>query len=220
MYSKHMIILLCFLLAGLFILPVSADVMPPGYKAVERTVFIENVEEYPNVVFVGNIQGPVIQCKNPYVIYPNTTLTQFYKANNLTIYAIDRSYFEKYGLENLDLKSGTEFYSCSFPINPDWYSTTIVNPVNREEINYSVAGFKDNHLILYMSYKKSVRSGLPDKIEHFDPPQIDGLYKNIGTSSNDIDSSGSSNSLESSMFSNILRDIYDFFSNLFRIFVI
>lgn len=69
-----------------------ADILEPGTRGMERCVKIVNLDEFPEIVFVGHIIGPLIHCENPYIISPDVCLTQYYKANDLTIYAIEKDY--------------------------------------------------------------------------------------------------------------------------------
>lgn len=170
------------MLVIIVIIPAHADIMPPGMKSFYRCVKISNIEEFPDVVFIGYITGPVIRCENPYIISSDECLTQFYKANDLTIYAVDRDYLDKTGLENIDFETDPNILGYTLEINPDWEYTIIANPLVKEEIYYSIAGFNDTELILYESKKISRYVGLPDRTEIFEEPEVNDLRLTINSS--------------------------------------
>lgn len=173
---------MCILLVIIIIIPAHADIMPPGMKSFDRCVKISNIEEFPDVVFIGYITGPVIRCENPYVITSDECLTQFYKANDLTIYAVDRDYLDTVGLENIYFETDPNIRGYTLEFNPDWDYAIIVNPLVEEEIYYSIAGFNDTELILYESKKISKYVGLPDRTEIFEKSEVNDLRLTINSS--------------------------------------
>src|SRR6056297_1310811 len=130
-----------------------ADVLFPGTRGMERCVKIVNLDEFPEIVLVGHITGPVIQCENPYVISSDECLTKFYKANDLTIYAIDKDYLEAKGLENIDLETDPNLCYYEVELNPEWDVVNEDDPLIGEEIEYSIAGFLEDRLVIYTSRK-------------------------------------------------------------------
>ena len=178
------IILLIIAIFFMSTLPVDADIMPPGMKGINRCVKITNLNDFPDVAFVGYIKGPVIQCENPYIIKSDECLTQFYKANDLTIYAIEKDYLAAKGLENIDFDSNNNIRGYQLDFNPDWSLVAITNPLDEEEIFYSVAGFTDDKLILYESKKISrYVAGIPAKVETFGKPEVSGMRSTFNNSS-------------------------------------
>ncbi|MGM0771843.1 MAG: hypothetical protein ACQESU_09615 [Halobacteriota archaeon] len=153
-----------------------ADVLFPGTRGMERCVKIVNLDEFPEIVLVGHITGPVIQCENPYVISSDECLTKFYKANDLTIYAIDKDYLEAKGLENIDLETDPNLCYYEVELNPEWDVVNEDDPLIGEEIEYSIAGFLEDRLVIYTSRKVSKHNdGTPDLIETFEEPDIPGI---------------------------------------------
>jgi hypothetical protein len=80
---------LVFLL--IFPLAVSADVISSGYKSVRYCFRVENINDYPDYVFIAYFQNPMGGHK---VINQNDCIT-FYKFSNPTIYAIKRNDFNE-----------------------------------------------------------------------------------------------------------------------------
>lgn len=166
----------------MLIQPIDADIMLPGTKGIHRYVMINNTDEFPDVVFVGYIRGPVIQCKNPYLIDTDECLTQFYKANELTIYAVEREYFDGAGLENIDFEKETDHPGYTFDLNVDWDMISVANPLNEETRYYSIAGFNNTSLILYESKRISTYVGDIKRIETFEEPEITDMRLTLNTS--------------------------------------
>ena len=168
----------CLLISIIFLLVLiptaTADIIPSGMKIYERCISISNLDEYPDVVFVGYITGPVIQCQNPYVINSSDCLTQFYKANTLTVYAIEKDHFDNNGIEDLDFESESEsnYVSYSFDYDVNWGYAVVANPLTREERYYSVAGFNDTALILYEERRVSIYGSVVKNEDTFDKPDI------------------------------------------------
>ncbi|WP_233085079.1 hypothetical protein [Methanococcoides orientis] len=153
-----------------------ADVLFPGTRGMERCVKIVNLDEFPEIVMVGHITGPVIQCENPYIISSDECLTKFYKANDLTIYAIDKDYLEAKGLENIDLETDPKLCYYEVEINPEWDVVNEDDPLIREDLEYSIAGFLEDSLVIYTSRKVSRYNDVtPDRIETFEEPDIPGI---------------------------------------------
>jgi hypothetical protein len=180
----------CFLISILLLLiliPVaSADIMPPGMKGYHRCVSINNLSDYPDVVFVGHITGPVIRCENPYIINSSDCLTQGYKANTLTVYAIEKGYFNKTELDNIDFESDPNILPYIFDFNVEWDYTVIANPLTKEERYYSIAGFNDTALILYEERRVSIYGSVIDKEQVFEMPELSDIRSVINESKKEI----------------------------------
>ncbi|ABE51247.1 hypothetical protein [Methanococcoides burtonii] len=172
--------LIILLILSAFTANACADVLFPGTRGIDRCVKIVNLEEFPEIVLVGHIAGPIIQCENPYIISSNKCLTKFYKANDLTIYAIDKDYLEAKGLDNIDLESDPNLCFYEVEINPKWNVVKEEDPLTREEVEYSIAGFSEDRLVLYTSRKVSeYNDGSPDRIETFEEPDIPNIRLTI-----------------------------------------
>jgi hypothetical protein len=162
-------------------------------------VSISNLNNYTDVVFVGYITGPVIQCENPYIINSSECFTQFYKANKLTIYAIEKDYFDSKGLDNIDFESDPNILPYTFDFNVEWDYAIIANPLTREEIYYSVAGFNDTALILYEERRVSSYGSAVDKEETYDKPEIPDMRSVINESKTKVKRNNSSNEYDTEL---------------------
>ncbi|SFM29440.1 hypothetical protein [Methanolobus profundi] len=180
--SKIIVLMIALVVSIMLIQPIDADIMLPGTKGIHRYVMINNTDEFPDVVFVGYIRGPVIQCENPYLIDTDECLTQFYKANELTIYAVEREYFDVSGLENIDFEKETDHPGYTFDLNVDWDMVAVTNPLNEETRYYSIAGFNNNSLILYESKRISTYVGDIKRVKTFEEPEITDMILTLNSS--------------------------------------
>ncbi|WP_292467413.1 hypothetical protein [Methanolobus sp.] len=169
----------------LFITPAYADIMTSGIKSINQCVKIDNMDEFPDIVLVGYITGPVIQIENPYVIQSDQCLTQYYKANELTIYAIEKDYFDSVGIEHIDFESELYVKAYKMEKNLDSRTISLTNTLTAEEIHYSIAGFNDEGLVLYESERITSYVADIQKVEKFEKPEIPDLRLTINDSSTD-----------------------------------
>jgi hypothetical protein len=176
----------------LTLIPTSnADVLFPGTKGYSRCVSITNLNDYPDVVFVGYVTGPLVHCENPYLINSSDCLTECYKANTLTVYAIEKEYFDSIGLDEIDFESDTNILPYTFDFNMNFDVTSDTNPLTKEERYYSVAGFNDTALILYEERRVSFHGSTVYKNETFDKPEIPELRLVINESKTKIEKTNS-----------------------------
>ncbi|TQD25873.1 hypothetical protein [Methanolobus vulcani] len=188
-FQKCFVILIILLL--MLIPSANADVLFPGTKTYDRCVSISNISDYPDVVFVGYITGPVIQCENPYIINSSDCLTQFYKANTLTVYAIEKEYFDSIGLDDIDFESDPNILPYTFDFNVNWDYAVVANPLTKEERYYSVAGFNDTALILYEERRISFYGSVIDREETFNEPEIPSIRSVINESKGKVENNNS-----------------------------
>ena len=129
-----------FIVIFAFVQPVSADVIPPDSRSVERCAKIVNLEEFPDIILVGTYSGPGNRPPETYQIKPDECLTKGYKFNTLDIYwntpdkgtAVDPGHLL---MKNLDPYGG-------------YVSTN--DPLVKETVEYSIVR-TDSTFILYKS---------------------------------------------------------------------
>lgn len=213
MKTKVSILLICIII--LILVPADADIMTPGMKSIDRCVKIDNLDAFPDVVLVGYITGPVIMGENPYIITSVDCLTQFYKANELTIYAVEKSYLNNAGIENINFQSDTHVLAYKMDINPDSHLVSIANPIDKEQIYYSIAGFTDKELVLYESKRISSYTGGIDKIESFDPPVVENLKLNISDALNTSETTETNTGNQTQIRRSFMDTLVFFFNHLF-----
>ena len=157
---KKLIIYTLFSLAFVFFFSstVSADVILPNSHPLSRCVKIVNLNEFPNIVLIGYYTGPMVENYESYQIKNNECLTKGYKFNSLSIYwntkdkpnSIDPSHLL---LEDVEPYGGYVDQS---------------NPLVNEDIEYSIAGFSGEKLVIYKSKQTSeYNDGSPKKVETF-----------------------------------------------------
>ena len=176
--KRALIIIAALTLALALSTVVSADVIPPNAHTIHRCVTIVNVDEFPDIYLIGYVTGPMSY--DPYIIEQDKCLTMGYKFNKLEILAAKKSYVDYIGVENIELSDENVFISDA-EIYPIGGYVMDDNPLESEEIEYSIAGFSGNKsLILYKSkqvsgYKDSTRN----IIETFEKPYINDLRLSI-----------------------------------------
>ena len=92
---------------------INADVITPGYSHVETNNFIENIDEYPDYVFVS---GPsdssmgIGMCPPVKVEENGEIFSDYYKHCSISVYAIQKEDFDKDLLESIrqDVLEGNE----------------------------------------------------------------------------------------------------------------
>ena len=160
---KKLIICALFSLAFMFLFSsaVSADVIPPNSHPLNRCVKVINLNEFPNTVLIGYYTGPMVDKYESYQVKNNECLTKGYKFNSLSIYWSTKDKPNSVEPNNLLLKN-VEPYGSYVDQN---------NPLVKEDIEYSIAGFSSGKLVLYKSKQTSeYNNGTPKKVETFSNP--------------------------------------------------
>ena len=160
---KKLIIRILFSLAFIFLIPqiASADVAPENSRSISRCVKIANLNEFPYVVLIGHYTGPMIDKYESYQIKNKECLTKGYKFNSLSIYWNTKDKPNSIDPNNLLLEN-VEPYGGYVDRN---------NPLAKEDIEYSIAGFSGGKLVLYKSQQTSeYNNGTPKKVETFSNP--------------------------------------------------
>jgi hypothetical protein len=155
-------------LALLFSSTASADVLLPDYHYIIRCVRVMNLNEYPDVVLIGHMTGPSFdKYEKSYQINNNECL-EADRFSSLSIYWTTKEKFNSIDLKNLNPADVTLLLD-----NVDTKNQQVdaSNPLRKEDIEYSIAGFSSEKLIFYKS--KQTSEYLPDhqkKVETFSNP--------------------------------------------------
>ena len=161
---------------------VNADIAPEeGWHELNRCVKIVNLEDFPDITLIGYITGPMIDGYEVYVVESGECLTTTYKFDELRIYAVETDYLNSVGLEEIDFASDPNVmaYGEVIDVYGDYISDD--DPLIEEEIEYAIAGFVDNGLVLYMSARTSrYNDGTPDVVEDFVGPDIPNIESGMG----------------------------------------
>ena len=161
--------LFLFIYAITFASTASADVIPPNSHSLNRSVKVVNLNEFPNVTLIGYYTGPMVDNYETYEIKNNECLTKGYKFNTLSIYWNKKDKTNTIEPEKILLKD-IESYGGYIDEN---------NPLVKEVIEYSIAGFNGDKLVLYKSKQSSeYNDGTPPKVETFASPLQNTQPKN------------------------------------------
>lgn len=138
-----------------------ADVIPPDTHPVDGCAKVVNLDEFPNVALIGYYTGPMIDNYETYKIENNQCLTKDYKLNTLSIYWNTKDKANIIDPNKILLKNVS---SLGGYIDND-------NPLIKENVEYSIAGFDDDQLVIYKSkHISEYNDGTPIKVQTFDNP--------------------------------------------------
>lgn len=160
--KKKFIYILFFLAVSPFFAPsVFADMVPPNSHYLDRCVKVVNLNDFPNIVLIGNVTGPMVQGSEINQIKNNECLSKGYKFNSLAIYWNTKDKPNSIDKNNL-LLNYVEVYGGHIDRN---------NPLVKENIEYSIAVDSGGKLVLYKSKQTSeYNNGTPTKVETFANP--------------------------------------------------
>lgn len=186
------VILIIAVLVILTINFASADSPPENSHPLNRCVKFVNLNDFSDVVLIGYYTGPTIGYQ-AYQIENDKCLDKGYKFNSFYIYWTDWTGKEKFSLKDLKFETkkvaggddgkGNQLYNVVyFPANLilllddiDPYGGYVdeTNPLINETIEYSVAGYSDGKLVVYISKRTSeYNNGQSNKVETFEKPII------------------------------------------------
>ena len=197
---KNMILIIAVL--GILVMNfASADIIPENSHPLSRCVKFVNINDFSDVVLIGFYTGPGlgpgVNTYEAYQIENNKCLKKGYKFNTLYIYWTTKEKFNCLNLE--ELKINSEKYTGSGtdgegnPLYYDVYSPADLtllledvepyggyidetNPLIKETIEYSVAGYLDGKLVVYKSKQTSeYNNGQSNKVETFEKPKINNV---------------------------------------------
>jgi len=143
----------------LFVITVSADIIPPNSTAFKRCVKVVNLEDYPEIVLFGSYSGPMLTGFKTYEIKGSKCLTKGYKFNKLNIYWNTKENIVNIDSEKLLIEK----------LEPNGGYVKKDNPLVSEEIEYSLSKISDDKFVLYKSKLISkFNDGSLEKVETFD----------------------------------------------------
>ncbi|MCG7850167.1 MAG: hypothetical protein MIO93_13480 [ANME-2 cluster archaeon] len=172
----------------------SADVIPENSHPLSRCVKFVNINDFSDVVLIGFYTGPMFDTYEAYQIENDKCLDKGYYHNKFNIYWTTKENFDHLDIKKLKLDSEKVASSGQDddgnPVYYDVYSPADLtlllehiepyggyidetNPLIKETIEYSVAGYSDGKLVVYKSKQTSeYNNGQSNKVETFEKPNI------------------------------------------------
>ncbi len=144
--------------------PAPDDVTPENTHPLERCVRVVNPDKFPGVVLIGYFTKSNNGAPEAYQVKPNTCLTKGYKFNSLNLYWMKKEDFDPVRLPYLGPSDMTLLLEH---IEPYGGYINAFDPLVREDIEYSIAGFSGKKLIFYRSGKTSRYNDGSQKVERF-----------------------------------------------------
>ncbi|MBI2630046.1 hypothetical protein HYW76_03015 [Candidatus Pacearchaeota archaeon] len=168
----------------------SADLIFPDTHPVERCVKLMNLNEYSNISLIVYIEGPTIKGFEAYKLDTNPhCLPQIYKFATLTLYWIENENLGSINFQGLTPEIISKYlHPVSGMVGHNSYYIEDSNPLKKEDIELSIAGYSEKTLVLYKSKQVSeYNDGTPAKTEVFDnpnhrlnePPSNLGFFRSI-----------------------------------------
>lgn len=145
--------------------PLVADVIPPNTHPVERKVSITNLEDFPEIVLVSYVTGPMIEGYEATVVEQNIPLTRGYKFNQLRLFAVQKAIVDQLGgIDRIDFAKAAEQMPPADIVDPDTYFVPEDNPVAADAYYYTVEETTDTILTLQLQYRViTFNDGRPDE---------------------------------------------------------
>jgi len=158
----------------------TGDITPNGSKFLPRCTKLVNIEEFGGTVFIGYIQMVTDPGHLFYKINPDSCLTIGYKFNTLYILAVDTGY-DLNTIDHVDFQRAPNICWANLGDNPEGgYIPKSDNRIS-EEIEYKIAGFTGNQIVIYMAKRTTTFRSKKPKTEIFAPPSTTGLRKVVRT---------------------------------------
>lgn len=156
-------------MAGLMLIgwsSVSGDMIPGDSHYVERSVYLTNVADFPDVTLIGYITGPMVENYSVYVVQSNVPLDKGYKFNKLRIFALKKSAVEqKGGLAAIDFKRLAAAHPPAEMLDPAGYYLSNDHALASEAHFYRISQATDATMTLTLD--RSIyrfKDGTPDRV--------------------------------------------------------
>ncbi len=135
-----------------------ADILPRGSHNVVRHISIRNAQDFPEVVLVAYVTGPMLSEPEVKEILPGEYLAKGYKFNQYRIFAVPRNLLSKTGSQGLRFQdvpqngkvSSEGIALLSDSIDPGTRTVPNDNPLVAEYLEYQLLKNDDGtfHLVL------------------------------------------------------------------------
>lgn len=149
---------------------------------MNRCVSIINTNNYPNVLLIGvidSVQTPSIRFDEWYEIKSSECLHKGYKLNNFYVYAVDRAYVEKAGLQNIDFNNKSVVLPANLEIEPVGWFVENSDPLVQENIEYLIMGFTDEYVVLCEKSYKGINNDGSETANIFSCPPDNTLRQTL-----------------------------------------
>lgn len=175
----------------------SADVIPKNSHPLSRCIKFVNINNFSDVFLIGFYTGPMLDTYEAYQIENDKCLHMGYYHNKFNIYWTTKKNFDQIDIKKLKIDSekiegsgwddegNRLYYNVDTPadltllledVHPYGGYIDEKNPLIKETIEYSVAGYSDGKLVVYKSKQTSeYNDGQSSKVETFKKPNINNI---------------------------------------------
>jgi hypothetical protein len=146
-------IVLVLLLLG-WASPLVGDVIPENTHPVERNVYITNLDDFPEIMLVSYVTGPMIQGYEMTVIEQDVPLSKGYKFNQLQLFAIKKAFVDQLGgIDQIDFAKVAEQMPPADIVDPGPYFVPEDNPVATDSYYYKITEVTETVLTLQLDHR-------------------------------------------------------------------
>jgi hypothetical protein len=159
-------ILLTLLLVLVWVAPLVGDVIPENTHPVSREVYLTNLNDFPEMVLVSYVTGPMIQDYEATVIEQNTPLSKGYKFNQLQLFAVKKTIVDQLGgIDRIDFAKIAEQTPPADIVDPGTYFVPEDNPVSADRYYYKITETTETILNLQLDHRViSFNNGRADEL--------------------------------------------------------
>ena len=146
-YKLHLFIVFCLVCRN-----ASCDIIPPNSHFVNKSVYITNVNDYPDISLLG-VTGCWARCPETYLIGPTTCLDNGYKLNCLAIFGVRNSYLTGKDITKINWFKDKHAFKTNIQIDPAGEYADNSNLIYSIYQYYKIVGFTDSSVEIY-KYKE------------------------------------------------------------------
>lgn len=142
------------LISAISMLILMSDIIPENSVSVYRTVQITNCASFNEIVFIGYIEGPMVDEHPFYEIKQDSLLQKGYKHNDLYVLGINKSDLDAIGGVNSLTKEHLENLNPQRILSSGSYYIPDNSSLNQDDLYYNIEGSTPDSL--YAVLKKRV----------------------------------------------------------------
>lgn len=147
-------ILLTLLLVLVWAAPLVGDVIPENTHPVSRDVYITNLNDFPEIVLVSYVTGPMIQGYEATIIEQNTPVSKGYKFDRVQLFAVKKTIVDQLGgIDQIDFAKVAEQMSPADIVDPGTYFVPEDNPVATDSYYYKISEVTETVLTLQLDHR-------------------------------------------------------------------
>ena len=147
---------------------VFGDVIIVTYLPSKILVKIDNMEDYPDMLFVGLGDYATFSASDRVDMIDTSSYIDISRIHPIAFYAVKKTYLEKTDIDRIDWKKNKNVMQSGISVNINSLRSDRPN-VESVEIHLSIAGFDKKSMVMYESARTiKYKDGRPDFVKYFD----------------------------------------------------